>query len=149
MQERLQSLIEKSRKESNDTSKTLSDGQKYFTYLLKRYLCDEQFEKATFEKLTGLTKNAYYKLSGYSKEGRETCKPVDEKTLLKAAYGLGCIYEEALVLFTFFGKNLLCDYPYMQKINSVLLGLDTKEVKRIKPEERKDKLEDMLQKEKL
>ena len=80
MQEKLQSLFKNDRRVSNDASWVLSDGQKYFLYLLKKYLCD---------------------------------------------------------------------YPYMQKINSVLLQLDSNKVRRSKPEERKDKLLEILQEERL
>ena len=51
-------------------------------------------------------------------------KPVNEETLFEVAVGLRVTYEEALMLFTFFGKNLLCDYPYMQKMNEELLQFD-------------------------
>ncbi len=41
------------------------------------------------------------------------------------AIGLRLTYEEALVLFTLWGKNLLCDDPVLQKMNEELLELDS------------------------
>ena len=122
MQEKLQSLIEKHLKFTVE-SNGLSDGQRFFRYLLKKYLGTERYEKAAFKRRTGLQKNVYYKLSGYSKikEG----EPVKEETLFDVAIGLGLTYEEALVLFTFWGKNLLCDFQYMQEMNKDLLELDS------------------------
>lgn len=122
MQEKLQSLIEKHLKFTVE-SNGLSDGQRFFRYLLKKYLGTERYEKAAFERRTGLQKNVYYKLSGYSKIKED--EPVKEETLFDVAIGLGLTYEEALVLFTFWGKNLLCDFQYMQEMNKDLLELDS------------------------
>ena len=121
MQEKLQPLIGNYKTRIGESS-VLSDGQRLFNYLLKKYLGNERYEKAAFEKRTGLQKNVYYKLSGSSKEKKD--KPVKEETLFDVAVGLRVTYEEALMLFTFFGKNLLCDYPYMQKMNEELLQFD-------------------------
>lgn len=69
MQEKLQPLIENYKTRIGESS-VLSDGQRLFNYLLKKYLGNERYEKAAFEKRTGLQKNVYYKLSGSSKKRR-------------------------------------------------------------------------------
>lgn len=95
----------------------------YFNYLLQNYLSAERFERAAFERRTGVGKNVYYKLSGISKETKD--KPVKADTLFDVAIGLRLTYEEALVLFTLWGKNLLCDDSVLQKMNEELLELDS------------------------
>lgn len=121
MQEKLQPLIKKY-KDKIGVSKEFSDGQLYFRYLLQKYLKDEQNVKAAFQERTSLGKNVYYKLSGSSKEKR--VEPIKDETLLDVAIGLRLTYEESVVLFWLFGKNLLCDYEYMQQMNEELLQLD-------------------------
>ena len=60
---------------------------------------------------------------GNNKETKD--KPVKAETLFDVAIGLRLTYEEALVLFTLWGKNLLCDDPVLQKMNEELLELDS------------------------
>ena len=119
---KLQPLIKKY-KDHIGESNVLTDGQLYFNYLLQKYLRDERFERAAFERRTGVGKNVYYKLSGISKETKD--KPVKAETLFDVAIGLRLTYEEALVLFTLWGKNLLCDDSVLQKMNEELLELDS------------------------
>lgn len=146
MQEKLQPLIDNKRL-SFRNEKNITEGQAYFRTLLQIHLKDARYEKATFQKLSGLNKNAYYKLSGYSKEKKEEYEPIKEQTLLMASYGLGLTYEEAVILFELFGKTLICDYPYIQKLNKILLRLDSDAVKRIRPEERRRKVLDFMEQE--
>ena len=75
---KLQPLIKKY-KDHIGESNVLTDGQLYFNYLLQKYLSDERFERAAFERRTGVGKNVYYKLSGISKETKD--KPVKAETL--------------------------------------------------------------------
>lgn len=119
---KLQPLIKKY-KDYIGKSNVLTDGQLYFNYLLQKYLSAERFERAAFERRTGVGKNVYYKLSGISKETKD--KLVKAETLFDVAIGLRLTYEEALVLFTLWGKNLLCDDSVLQKMNEELLELDS------------------------
>ena len=79
---KLQPLIKKY-KDHIGESNVLTDGQLYFNYLLQKYLSDERFERAAFERRTGVGKNVYYKLSGISKETKD--KLVKAETLFDVA----------------------------------------------------------------
>lgn len=119
---KLQPLIKKYKDYIGELN-VLTDGQLYFNYLLQKYLSDERFERAAFERRTGVGKNVYYKLSGIGKEAKD--KPVKAETLFDVAIGLRLTYEESLVLFTLWGKNLLRDDSVLQKMNEELLELDS------------------------
>lgn len=132
MQEKLQSLITKYEMLiGNVPTRKHTDGQNYFNYIINIYLGNERYTKAKFQKLTNLRKDTYYMLCGERKGG-----PIREITLASVAFGLGTTYQEAVLLFYYYGKNLFCDFPYLQKMNEVLRHLDTLEVKKADPETR-------------
>lgn len=105
--------------------------QRYSRHIIDKYLGDEKYVKREFEILTHLQKDSYYKLIGEGKEGG-----VEEATLIYVAFGLGITYEEAVLLFFFYGKDVFGYLEISQKIDKVLRKLDSEIIKKANPKDR-------------
>ena len=142
---KLPRLIDESRKEDWYTlNERGTIGQRYSRHIIDKYLGDEKYVKQKFEALTHLSKDSYYKLIGEGKEGG-----VEEATLIYVAFGLGITYEEAVLLFFFYGKDLFGCLEISQKIDNVLRKLDSEIIKKANPKERHTIMYDLLKTEEL
>ena len=121
MQEKLPSLLKTYGGNRKAYSGNISDASAHFMYLCEKYMGEDKDRYSVFVEKTKVNKGVYYELRGDTQK----LKSKKEITLVRVVFGLRTSYEEAFMLFHYCGKNLLCDDPYIQKLNNELLKLDT------------------------
>ena len=119
--EELPNLIKKTECELDNVKGGYSYAQSFFNKkIIPCYLENESKYQKEFIEKTSLGKDVFQEMRG----GKKTLKIKREYTLLSISFGLGLTYEDAFLLFWFYGKNLLTDDSVMMAINEILFNLD-------------------------
>lgn len=117
--EELQNLIADIESSLGAINVNIFNGLGYFNLLLEKYTDNMNRVQSHFIDATGLSQDTYRRLRGYKQVGK-----IGDDTLMRAAYGLGTSYEEAMILFLAFGKYVLCDDPMHRSENMILFELN-------------------------